>query len=260
MFRSDPNASRATGPMARVNALRFSTKFQDDETDYLYYGYRYCNPTSGRCISRDPIDHDGGINLYALNGNDYLQRTDVVGLKSYTAKNTIWTGVNLWSDVVWSHCGCNNGLVPIGTIRIPHAWIDADVNGSLNTEAPDLWHWIEVNYSMDDWAKKLLLKNNYIGAGAAFEFIRGDLASLCCSKITWKQEMRTWHGWVQDGPIISGNLYIDSPGGENWRFFWTRGRQFRLHLRCDGETVYTINWSYSVSPGAGYTGTLQLPP
>ncbi|HOG86433.1 MAG TPA: RHS repeat protein, partial [Verrucomicrobiota bacterium] len=32
---------RATGPMARANPFRFSIKCQDDETDLLYYGYRY---------------------------------------------------------------------------------------------------------------------------------------------------------------------------------------------------------------------------
>ena len=31
---------RATGPMAKANPFRFSTKYQDDETDLLYYGYR----------------------------------------------------------------------------------------------------------------------------------------------------------------------------------------------------------------------------
>jgi hypothetical protein len=33
---------RATGPMAKANPFRFSTKYQDDETDLLYYGYHYC--------------------------------------------------------------------------------------------------------------------------------------------------------------------------------------------------------------------------
>ncbi|HNR72510.1 MAG TPA: RHS repeat protein, partial [Verrucomicrobiota bacterium] len=34
---------RATGPMAKANLFRFSTKYQDGETDLLYYGYRYYN-------------------------------------------------------------------------------------------------------------------------------------------------------------------------------------------------------------------------
>ncbi len=46
---------RATGPMAKLNPFRFSTKYQDDETDFLYYGYRYYNPSTGRWLSRDPM-------------------------------------------------------------------------------------------------------------------------------------------------------------------------------------------------------------
>ena len=34
-----------TGIMARNNPIRFSTKYQDDESDLLYYGYRYYKPS-----------------------------------------------------------------------------------------------------------------------------------------------------------------------------------------------------------------------
>ena len=37
---------RATGPMAKANLFRFSTKYQDDETDLLYYGYGYYNAST----------------------------------------------------------------------------------------------------------------------------------------------------------------------------------------------------------------------
>jgi RHS repeat-associated protein len=47
---------RLSGPMAKLNPFRFSTKYDDDETDFLYYGYRYYNPSTGRWPSRDPID------------------------------------------------------------------------------------------------------------------------------------------------------------------------------------------------------------
>jgi RHS repeat-associated protein len=46
---------RATGPMAKANPFRFSTKYQDGETDLLYYGYRYYNASTGRWLSPDPI-------------------------------------------------------------------------------------------------------------------------------------------------------------------------------------------------------------
>jgi RHS repeat-associated protein len=50
---------RATGPMAKANPFRFSTKYQDDETDLLYYGYRYYSAGTGRWLSRDPIEERG---------------------------------------------------------------------------------------------------------------------------------------------------------------------------------------------------------
>lgn len=58
---------RATGPMAKVNPFRFSTKYQDDETDLLYYGYRYYNASTGRWLSEDPIN-ESGFKLYAGRG------------------------------------------------------------------------------------------------------------------------------------------------------------------------------------------------
>jgi RHS repeat-associated protein len=44
---------RSTGPMANVNPFRFSTKYQDEETGLLYYGFRYLG--DGRWLSRDPL-------------------------------------------------------------------------------------------------------------------------------------------------------------------------------------------------------------
>jgi RHS repeat-associated protein len=38
--------------MAKANPFRFSTKYQDDETDLVYYGRRYLNTSTGRWLSR----------------------------------------------------------------------------------------------------------------------------------------------------------------------------------------------------------------
>jgi RHS repeat-associated protein len=73
---------RATGPMAKANPFRFSTKYQDDETDLLYYGYRYYNATTGRWISRDPLGEVGGAHLYRFVANEPVAQTDLLGLQS----------------------------------------------------------------------------------------------------------------------------------------------------------------------------------
>lgn len=71
---------RVSGAMAGQNPFRFSTKYTDDETGLLYYGYRYYNPTTGRWISRDPIDEDGGVNLYGFAKNAPQCNIDILGL------------------------------------------------------------------------------------------------------------------------------------------------------------------------------------
>src|SRR5690606_8668473 len=71
---------RATGTMAKLNPFRFSTKYQDGETDLLYYGYRYYNASTGRWLSRDPINECGSKNICAAADNDLINRTDRLGL------------------------------------------------------------------------------------------------------------------------------------------------------------------------------------
>lgn len=58
----------------------FSSKYADTESALLYYGYRYYNPETGRWVNRDPIEEEGGTNLYGMVGNDPAGRLDFLGL------------------------------------------------------------------------------------------------------------------------------------------------------------------------------------
>jgi RHS repeat-associated protein len=66
--------------MAKANPFRFSTKYQDDETDLLYYGRRHYNSSTGRWLSRDPIEESGGLNIYAFVDNAPVRKVDIHGL------------------------------------------------------------------------------------------------------------------------------------------------------------------------------------
>ena len=90
---------RATGPMAKANPFRFSTKFQDDETDLLYFGYRAYNASTGRWLHPDPLCNRPIVPLqdvvfcelrYVFARNDGLGWIDPLGL---------WEGT-----FVVSHC------------------------------------------------------------------------------------------------------------------------------------------------------------
>ena len=70
----------SVGELAGENPFQFSTKYTDFETDLVYYGYRYYSPDLGRWISRDPIEEQGGFNLYAFVNNDPVNKFDILGL------------------------------------------------------------------------------------------------------------------------------------------------------------------------------------
>jgi len=68
---------------AEQNKYRFSTKPIDAVTGLYYYGYRYYDPVTGRWPSRDPIEEEGGINLYGFFENQSVGKYDVLGRQTW---------------------------------------------------------------------------------------------------------------------------------------------------------------------------------
>jgi len=93
---------RTTGDLADANPFRFSTKWTENESGLLYYGYRYYNPTAGRWLSRDPAyEHVAGP--YEFLRNDPLQSIDRNGLLSLVSIGTpaISHDGQAWFAGVW---------------------------------------------------------------------------------------------------------------------------------------------------------------
>jgi RHS repeat-associated protein len=76
---------RATGSMGKKNPLRFSTKYTDNESGLLYYGYRYYNPSTGRWPSRDGL-HDPAFKLL-IEGSSQLTRKKENNLYTFVDGN-----------------------------------------------------------------------------------------------------------------------------------------------------------------------------
>ena len=89
------------------NKFRFSTKQIEEELlipttsssagvspDLYYYGYRYYSPRLGRWITRDPIEEEGGENLYGFVKNQPISFCDIFGLAcnvtSFSVKVEKW--------------------------------------------------------------------------------------------------------------------------------------------------------------------------
>jgi RHS repeat-associated protein len=83
---------RTTGAYAKTNPIRFSTKYTDNETGLIYYGFRYYDAHNGRFINRDPIEERGGMNLYGFCGNDGVNHWDYLGNFKFSWKDA-WESV-----------------------------------------------------------------------------------------------------------------------------------------------------------------------
>ena len=131
-------ASKTTGSKSDDFAHKFSTKYQDTETDYYYYGYRYYDPVTGRWPSREPIFEPGGFNLYVNAHNNRLNFYDYFGLVAKKACEfnikvghgwfTGWPGaVNRTTKSIFDKQGCGDGVAQVSCFA-------GDVNDSLREE------------------------------------------------------------------------------------------------------------------------------
>ena len=87
-------ALRTTGPMAKVNPIRFSTQYAEDLTGNLKYLYRDYRADLGRWLNRDPLGEPGfealrhgranllgdGPNRYLFVANNPINKWDYLGL------------------------------------------------------------------------------------------------------------------------------------------------------------------------------------
>jgi len=69
---------------------RFDPETSDATTQMYFYRARYYSPQLGRFISRDPIDYDGGMNLYEYVGGGAVDNSDPEGLWYWDPSKTRW--------------------------------------------------------------------------------------------------------------------------------------------------------------------------
>ena len=84
------------GLYATLNPFRFSSEYYDDETSLVYYNFRYYSPELGRWLSRDPIEENGGLNLYGMLDNNAVDYIDLLGLDEFSICPS-GLGTNPWN-------------------------------------------------------------------------------------------------------------------------------------------------------------------
>ena len=81
-YEFDPfgNMIVKTGVLANANPFHFSNEYYDEETGFVTYKFRPYNPSFGGWLSRDPIEEQGGANVYGFVRNDPVGKADLHGL------------------------------------------------------------------------------------------------------------------------------------------------------------------------------------
>ncbi len=62
------------------SCLAGGLEWEPAEFGISYYGFRYYNPDIGRWVNRDPIEEEGGLNVYGFVGNDPINSLDMLGM------------------------------------------------------------------------------------------------------------------------------------------------------------------------------------
>ena len=96
------NITAQSGPMADAFTHRFSTKPFDAETGLVMFQLRPYDPPTGRFIERDPIQEEGGLNLYGFVGNNVANQFDLLGQETHKSTTRIKVGERLEYDPVRS--------------------------------------------------------------------------------------------------------------------------------------------------------------
>ncbi|MDT9318689.1 RHS repeat-associated core domain-containing protein, partial [Limnospira sp. PMC 1306.21] len=154
VFEYDPfgRTLKASGPLASQLPHRFSTKYTESETGWLYYGFRYYDPQTGRWPNRDPIEEEGGYNLYGFVGNSTSNSVDKLGLKLFT----------------FYHDGV------VGLFTISRATIDVDVDCKS-------CHVKRVTITMSGFNPTFRVSNISAGFGMNVTHVADNAENLDCS-------------------------------------------------------------------------------
>jgi RHS repeat-associated protein len=191
--------TRTTGAMAKLNPFRFSTKYQDDESDLIYYCFRYYNVSAGRWLSRDPLadtrlDHFSRagfdsirasvgaigqrsqhiLNPYVFIANCPILATDYLGLDVNSPPSSVSSQAS---------CGCKCGLSVDGyvaqtLVNITQAFRSADYLTKC-AACNDLWIPDSPGFVIDEWDMPT------IQSGVP-PVIQTSFCSPCSSRLTFR--------------------------------------------------------------------------
>jgi len=271
-------ALRTTGLMAKPNPFRWSTRFQDDETDFVMYPRRPYTTSAGRWLGRDAKGEGVAPNLYAFLANCPLDSSDPLGLAPlwYTlqvdpTESDDPSHVGFYPNAILlpviypkngGKCACRGQLLGVAAGA---AWIDLSTSLGLKDVQPAYYNNVVSPWPYWNPAYKRIFENpRYVGAGFTAVLRQPAIGVACCKNPVWYNYIvHSWWPDTSDGRF-PGNQFVDSPGGLRppARSF---SSSYKLVLKCEdpgwpAEEVGRWYWGVDIQLGTWqWTGTFYPP-
>ena len=181
-YSYDPfgKVTSADGVLATGNPFRFSSEYHNDITGLVEYIYRQYDPAIGRWINRDPIEEEGGLNLYGIITNALISTFDSLGLANVCCDS---------ADIEWywrwlRHCEIAEGDCPSG-----REWVSYPIEKD-NSSKRKMDNGKRCSCVNDNDIKECMRRHPYsagqgtIGSNCQTSVIK--TIANCCLKTSWK--------------------------------------------------------------------------
>jgi len=132
-FSGTPDCVGSDRPATRNRIGEKRPCSYDIASGVTYYGFRYYDPETGRWPSRDPVQEDGGLNLYGFVENSSINTWDLLGNVPSWKRCTspeVWTTDPNGSTPPADGCSAP-GWLP-GEKDNPGWFLDADFEAACN--------------------------------------------------------------------------------------------------------------------------------
>ena len=120
------------GSLANVNTMQYSSK--PIYRGIVDFGLRWYSPNYGRWLNQDPIQEQGGINLYEYVGNNPINFLDLYGLKTYFQNRWINGQTPLDSPISHTFVFTTN---PDGSLANTYSWGNSTDPTGWNQNQPE---------------------------------------------------------------------------------------------------------------------------
>ena len=222
-YRYDPfgNTISSSGTLASANVYRFSSKEIHVNSGMYYYGYRFYHPNLQRWINRDPLQENGGINLYAFAVNDPIDQTDPLGLDVGTIRilssqpvgRAEWNVRFRWTPPKDICCRCKKAVWvqnkddTVDTVLFVYHSVGVDwdeTNYLYPQQQSELWTCGQPNMDMWDtpaftiWSRAAGAVSRKFRATSKVKCIEGPDKDSIYGTVTW------WFSWTRNPQRLTG--------------------------------------------------------